>query len=155
MLKQIKKAKRISKKNLDSLISEIINLKNEKNKIETVLKDKIDQIEGMYRKEANIPESLLGIEYEANKVIIDKGKNLFNPTIIESYIKNLNIDVEGIIELKKEVNADKVYELVKLGKINNEMVDAARFHRYTYSTQFNKKKQNNIEQVNESITVLK
>ena len=124
---------------IDKTIAEIIALKAQKKELEKVLKEKIALIENMYTEGAKVPERIIGKDYQAEKIPVNRGKNNFNPLVVESYLNVLdNSPYTDIIQTVKVVDADKFNKLVDEGYITPLMADAARLSKWTFSTKFTK-----------------
>ena len=132
--------KKISKQALDKTISEIIFLKAQKKEIEALLDERIASIESMYKKADNEKEVISGDAYEATKVVIDRGKNKFNPDKVKEIVTDKQLQKQ-VLKKIEVVDADKLNSLVKLGLITDEQLDSMRQHQYTYSTKFKERNQ--------------
>lgn len=140
MAKQVARVKKMTKAAIDETIAKIIALKAQKKQIEEELKENIALIEGMYREDANVAETISGRDFEAVKISKDNGKNKFNPTVVEAIIAALDPTVtKDIVTVEKVVDSKKFNKLFSDGYITENMLDSARLHKWTFQTAFSKK----------------
>ena len=93
--------KRISKKKLDEIFEEIIALKTSKKAIESRLDELITLAESQYKKSPAEAEVILGNTYEMKKVPINRGKNIFDPSVIHSIMNKIPMERrQGLIGCK-------------------------------------------------------
>jgi len=137
-MKTDKKVVAMDKVSIDNIIKDIIALKAKKKAIEDELKKQVEKIEGLYAKEASVVEIIYGNEYQMKKIPSDRGKNKFNVELVENYLAMLAADVPtaGVIKTVKEVDSKKFNALAEDGYITDAMLDAARLHKWTFSSQF-------------------
>jgi len=130
----------MTKKEIDALIASIISLKAQKKVLEQKIDEQVAEIEQLYKFPKEKFESIVGYEYEAKKVIVDKGKNKFSLATVEQYLEALPEEVgKDIIVTTREVDPVRFNKLVEDGYITEDMLDQARKHKYTMYTKFDKR----------------
>ena len=133
------KRSRFSKKKFDTLVEEIIDLKEKKKAIETRLKECLTEAENMYKYSADVPETIVGDKYEMTKIPRNSGRNDYSVDLVREYMSNIPVHLRtGLIKVHKVVDPKVLDSLVKLNILSSEQVDKARNDKWTFSSKFKK-----------------
>lgn len=134
------KAKKVTKKTMDTIFAEIISLKESKKAIDARLKELVDQAEALYKKSPAEREVISGNIYEMSKVPINRGRNTYSPEVVHGLITKVPVEQRaGLIIVKEEVDPKVMDSLIKAGYLTSADADAARVNKWTYSSKFSKK----------------
>lgn len=135
-----KTTKKITKKTFDTMVAEILALKESKKAIDTRLKELTATVEGMYKKPASERETISGNEYEMSKTPINRGRNSYSAEIVHTLMSKIPAEQRaGLIVVKEEVDARIMDKLAKAGILTHEDLDMAREDKWTFSSKFAKK----------------
>ena len=134
------KPKKVSKKALDNMFAEIIQLKESKKAIDARLKELLTAAESLYKESADCPEKISGAEFEMTKVPINRGRNTYSPEVVHDFMSRIPTDQRaGLIVIKEEVDPKVMDKLIKAGILTADDADLARVDKWTFSSKFNKK----------------
>ncbi len=131
--------KKLTKKTIDSKISEILELQAKIKRNQTELKELVNDIEGQYKLTKEQREMITGFNFQAEKIPVNRGVHQYDSKMVRKMLRGItdkSIDKSAIVYKVDVVEYKPLENLVKTGHISKSMLDKARIDNYTFKTKF-------------------
>lgn len=131
--------KKLTKTVIDSKISEILTLQAKIKKDTDELKTLVNLIESQYTLDKSQKEIIAGVDFQAEKVPVDKGAHKYDPELVRTMLAGItdrSVKKREILHKIDVVEAKPLEALVESGHITKTMLDKARINKYTFRTKF-------------------
>lgn len=131
--------KKLTKKTIDSKISEILELQAKIKQNQTELKALVNDVEGQYKLTKEQRELITGFDYQAEKIPVNRGIHQYDSKMVRKMLRGItdkSVDKSAIVYKVDVVEYKPLENLVKTGHITSSMLDKARIDNYTFKTKF-------------------
>lgn len=140
-----KQATKLTKKVFDEKVAEFLLLKEQRENIDTRIKELQSTLESQYALKPEEVEIFKGKEFIMEKVPINKGRNDYDAEKVKAILKPIG-KVSEVIKKVEIVDVKAFDELVKTGFIPKESQDACRNNKWTFKSMFKR-----IEEVMQAV----
>ena len=126
---------KISKKDVDEMILELLKLEDEKKALDKRIKEIKSTLESQYQLDKNQKEIIIGEETYYEKIPVNTGRNSYDVEKLRPYLKAIRC-ASKVIKKVEMVDVNELNKLVQIGKLPPEVLDKCRLDKWTFKSAF-------------------